>query len=186
MLGFQVHHIFPEAMMGDFEKTFKDMGINISANDYSNRINLFDNDKMAKVMKEFHTKNPDDMNVARFFGSVRHSGGHKTYNSFVQEKLETILALTQADGKTPLDNEVKKAMVLDLHQQLVIAMREGSISLYNDNLTTEQTLQNYDKVFATRLAKPQDFMDSDGKGVIVFDGKQLPRVFKANQYLCAI
>lgn len=50
-LGFQVHHIFPEAMMEDFAGTFKKIGINIDANDYSNRINLFNNNIMAGVKK---------------------------------------------------------------------------------------------------------------------------------------
>ena len=77
MLGFQVHHIFPEAMMEKLEKNFKDAGIQspINANDYSNRINLFNNKDMANVMKEFHTKNPDGMNVARFFGKEIRSLG---------------------------------------------------------------------------------------------------------------
>ena len=77
MLGFQVHHIFPEAMMKDLKKNFKDAGIQspINANDYSIRINLFNNKDMANVMKEFHTKNPDGMNVARFFGKEIRSLG---------------------------------------------------------------------------------------------------------------
>lgn len=59
MLGFQVHHIFPEALMKDLQKRytnfFKDIGFDF--NDYSNRINLFDNQTMADVMKAFHILN---------------------------------------------------------------------------------------------------------------------------------
>ena len=77
MLGFQVHHIFPEKMMKDLEPIFEKAGIKspIWANNYSNRINLFNNNDMANVMKEFHTKNPDGMNVARFFGKEIRSLG---------------------------------------------------------------------------------------------------------------
>jgi hypothetical protein len=109
-LGFQVHHIFPEKMMQDLQEFFDRAGIQpIDANDYSNRINLFDNQAMADVMKEFHTKNPDGMDIAKFFGSVRHNGGHDNYNNFVREKLLTdILSLTQDDGKTPIDSRIKQ------------------------------------------------------------------------------
>ncbi|WLF84795.1 putative Ig domain-containing protein [Moraxella sp. ZY210820] len=158
MLGFQVHHIFPEAMMKDLQKRytsfFKDIGLDF--NDYSNRINLFDNDRMANIMKEFHTKNPDGMNIARFFGSVRHSGGHDVYNKFVEKRLNDILSLKQPDGKTPINDEIKKALVLDLHQQLVVAMREGFPPLHDTNAN------DYKSHFSDRLAKPQDFMDKDG------------------------
>ena len=153
MLGFQIHHIFPEAMMEKLEKNFKDAGIQspINANDYSNRINLFNNKDMANVMKEFHTKNPDGMNVARFFGSVRHSGGHDVYTKFVQETLEKIL-----DPKNPIKTEVREALILDLHQQLVISMREGHPPLHEINAA------EYEKHFLKKLAMPQDFMDSNG------------------------
>lgn len=153
MLGFQVHHIFPEALMKDLQKRytnfFKDIGFDF--NDYSNRINLFDNQTMADVMKAFHTKNPDGMNVARFFGSVRHSGGHDVYTKFVRETLEKIL-----DPENPIKTEVREALVLDLHQQLVISMREGYPPLHETNVA------EYEKHFLKKLAMPQDFMDENG------------------------
>lgn len=153
MLGFQVHHIFPEKMMKDLEPIFEKIGLKspILANDYSNRINLFDNNDMANVMKEFHTKNPDGMNVARFFGSVRHSGGHNVYTKFVRETLEKIL-----DPENPIKTEVREALILDLHQQLVISMREGHPPLHETNAA------EYEKHFLKKLAMPQDFMDKDG------------------------
>ncbi len=46
-LGFQVHHIFPRNIMKNFEKSFRELGINLGAEDYSNRINLFDNQEQV-------------------------------------------------------------------------------------------------------------------------------------------
>lgn len=52
-LGFQVHHIFPTTALKGLEDTFKSIGINISANDYSNRINLFNNQAILGHFTKF-------------------------------------------------------------------------------------------------------------------------------------
>ncbi|OPH36406.1 hypothetical protein [Moraxella lacunata] len=57
-LGFQVHHVFPTDFFKNNSKLVDDlnrvMGDSlITKDDYSNRINLFNNQEMADVMKSF-------------------------------------------------------------------------------------------------------------------------------------
>lgn len=153
-LGFQVHHVFPVKVMENLEKYFKEAGIKpISVNDYSNRLNLFDNQAMADVMKDFYNKNPSEMDIAKFFGSVAHNTNHKGYSEFVKIKLTRIL------NNNALSGAVKEKLIFDLHQQLKIAMKEGFLPI-NSNSTNDFLYFLMEKILMVpyqTMRQPQDW-----------------------------
>ncbi len=165
-LGFQVHHIFPVKVMENLEKFFKEAGIKpIDVDDYSNRLNLFDNQAMADVMKDFYTKNSNEMDIARFFGSVAHNNKHQGYSDFVEMKLRGILA------DSTIDAPIKEKLIFDLHQQLVIAMKEGhppingtsadDFFVFFDGKNLDGTIP--DNAPTPRLASVNDFMSNTAR-----------------------
>lgn len=77
-LSYQVHHIIPTNVWNEYQAKlvplFANESIFSSNDEYSNRINLFDNQEMASVTKNFYQQSFGTMDVAKTYGSVKHMG----------------------------------------------------------------------------------------------------------------
>lgn len=162
-LGFQVHHVFPTDFFKNNSKLVDDlnrvMGDSlITKDDYSNRINLFNNQEMADVMKSFYASQNGMMKVADSFGSVMHKGSennHLDYNKFIKESIEKILKMNS-------DDSTKKYLILDLHKKVSHALKVGDMDLKGD-------IDYYDEKLSNKLVDVDDLAVLDKNGFYKFN-----------------